>query len=851
MSEPTQTPLESAAPDNDHDAPATESTPLLSNQSTVADEEDADEHDDTTTQPTRWSLWPRGGKTSRKPARKLPWASIIAITILGLLVIFIILVGFLVPPAVKQYAETAAVLEPTNLSLESINPDGVRVRIQANFRLDASRVSDDSTRRIGKFATTFVRKLETGETTVQVSLPHYDNSLIGSAVVPPLTISLVNGHTTAMDFITTLAPGDADKIRSIANDWLEGNLEQVTLSGAASLDIKSGILPLGKHNIVESFVLEAGDIPAMPDYKIKRLDLHDLPPDETGKKAVGADVSIVVHNDYPVSLEIPALDFEVLVPNCNPSEPYIRVGDAATSIIEVLPKDDVIAQGRGTIREISQALVRICPRTKLSPLDTFMKRYLNGENAEIFVRGKKSVNPEVPEWIGSILEGITAPLEFPGRPFGNLIRNFSVTDVHFTLPSPFAEPNDPDGQPRVSGTIQVLAALPDDFNIDVGVHKLRADADLYYKDQKMGELNLHEWQKANSVKIPGIGSDDTLLNITSSVVDVPLNITDGDVFGDVLQKVLFGDDDINLDVKALVHIEVSTVLGSLFLKDVPAQGTFPVKRLPANSLTDLSPQVNDMRIISTTDTGFMMKASINVTNPTPYTASIPHANVHIYEQEAMIGEANATQLDVRLGNNSNLSVSAIWDPQSFGGIDAHRIAKRLLSDYISGKNTTLTFRAHRHSFPHMPDVGQAVSRFNFTLPLPRMKLPGSENDDDQHFIRDAIFHLLSSTATFTLASPLHYNTIYIEHISAVAYYNHTEPVGQIVYDQPFAAPPGLSRTPRLPVEWSAGRVGYDKLKEALGGSLKLDAVANVTMRLGNWVETIYYEGKGIGAKVSL
>lgn len=256
MSESTQTPLESAAPDNDHDAPATESTPLLSNQSTVADEGDADEHEDTTTQPTRWSLWPRGGKSGNKPARKLPWASVIAITILGLLIIFIILVGFLVPPAVKQYAETAAVLEPTNLSLESINPDGVRVRIQANFRLDASRVNDDSTRRIGKFATTFVRKLETGETTVQVSLPHYDNSLIGSAVLPPLTISLVNGHTTAMDFITTLAPGDTDKIRSIANDWLEGNLEQITLSGAASLNIKSGILPLGKHNIVESFVLE-------------------------------------------------------------------------------------------------------------------------------------------------------------------------------------------------------------------------------------------------------------------------------------------------------------------------------------------------------------------------------------------------------------------------------------------------------------------------------------------------------------------------------------------------------------------------------------------------------------------
>jgi hypothetical protein len=46
-------------------------------------------------------------------------------------------------------------------------------------------------------------------------------------------------------------------------------------------------------------------------------------------------------------------------------------------------------------------------------------------------------------------------------------------------------------------------------------------------------------------------------------------------------------------------------------------------------------------------------------------------------------------------------------------------------------------------------------------------------------------------------------------------------------------------------------VGYGKLKEALGGSLKLDAIANVTVRLGSWTEKIHYTGKGIGAKVSL
>ncbi|CRK39892.1 hypothetical protein BN1723_018740, partial [Verticillium longisporum] len=85
-----------------------------------------------------------------------------------------------------EYAKEAAVLEPTNLSLESITSDGVKARIQANFRLDGSRVKDDSSRRLGRFATWVVRKLGTEETKVNVYLPEYEGTLLGSAVVPPL-----------------------------------------------------------------------------------------------------------------------------------------------------------------------------------------------------------------------------------------------------------------------------------------------------------------------------------------------------------------------------------------------------------------------------------------------------------------------------------------------------------------------------------------------------------------------------------------------------------------------------------------------------------------------------------------
>ncbi|KAJ4209386.1 hypothetical protein NW767_001292 [Fusarium falciforme] len=819
----------------------TENSPLLGDRDDRHSE--VDEHEEPSAQPQS-----QDNKSARSSWR---WPSIIAMAFLGILVILIIVLGFLVPPAVKEYAEKAAVLEPTNLSIENITTDGIRARIRANVYLDGSRVDNLNSRRIGKAVTGIMRKLETKETTVRVYLPDYAEALAGTAVIPPLVVDVVNGHNNALDFVAEVSPGKAEDIRKIANDWLDGKLKQLKVVGKTQVHLKSGIFPLGTHDVAESMVFEANKIPSMPDYKIERLDLHDRPVDGHGRKVIEADVSLTVHNDYPVSFEVPTLGFEVLVPNCDSSLPSISVADAITDPIHIRANKDVKADAKGVIRDIPESLTRACPHSETSPLDHFMDRYLHGEEAQVFVRGKKLNDSDTPEWISNILESITVPVEFPGRSFDNFIRNFSLTDVDFKLPDPFADVNDPNSQPRVSGTTQVLAALPPELNVDLAVEKLRANADLFYEKRKLGELNLRHWEKANSTKVQDDANDEVLLNITSRVVDVPLTITDGDVFSEVMQKLLFGDEDLILDIKAEVDVQVSTVLGILTVKKVPAEGKIPVKRVPGDTLSKLNPQVGEIEIVETSETGVQMKGFVNITNPTPYTAVVPYFNIHILHDGQVLGEAVSRNVDFGQGVNTNILVHATWDPTRFGGDKAHEVGRKLLSDYVSGKNTTLTARTHKGSIPSIPLIGDALSKINVTLPTPRIRIPGEDENEKPRFIADATFHILSSTATFTLLSPLQYNTLYIEHINATAFYNHTEPVGQIIHDSPFPATPGRSQTPRLPVEWSPGSVGYGKLKEALGGTLKLDAVANVTVRLGSWTENLHYRGKGIGAKVSL
>lgn len=219
------------------------------------------------------------------------------------------------------------------------------------------------------------------------------------------------------------------------------------------------------------------------------------------------------------------------------------------------------------------------------------------------------------------------------------------------------------------------------------------------------------------------------------------------------------------------------------------------------------------------------------------------------------------------GENANILAFANWDPLSLGGHDGALVGRELLSQYISGYNTTLTMRTHIGSIPAQPGLGRALAKFNITIPTPHLltpdkpsgdDTPGDDEDNDQgkpNFIRSATFHLLSSTAQFALLSPLHlrsrFHTIFIDSIKGTAYYNQTEAIGTMDYKYPFKVEPGETLSPRIPVQWSLDSVGYDKLKKALGGGLVLDAVADVEVRLGAWKEKIWFKGGGIGASVRL
>lgn len=193
---------------------------------------------------------------ARKKSSRVRWPTIISLALLTIGVLAILIFAFAALAVVKEYAQEAAVFEPTALSIDSTTSDGVRARVQGDFVMDASRVKRASIRRLGRFATWIAREIETGESDVDVYLPEYGNVLVGTAALPSIKVNIRNGHENHLDFLTELVAGDIEGIHSIAMDWIEGRLAHLSVRGKATLHLKTGLITLGSQVITDTITFE-------------------------------------------------------------------------------------------------------------------------------------------------------------------------------------------------------------------------------------------------------------------------------------------------------------------------------------------------------------------------------------------------------------------------------------------------------------------------------------------------------------------------------------------------------------------------------------------------------------------
>lgn len=108
-----------------------------------------------------------------------------------------------------------------------------------------------------------------------------------------------------------------------------------------------------------------------------------------------------------------------------------------------------------------------------------------------------------------------------------------------------------------------------------------------------------------------------------------------------------------------------------------------------DTIDNLQPKINSVKIGQTSQTTLILHASINVTNPTEYSATIPLVDVLLLYNRTAVAHLTARDLMVVPGLNSDIQLEALWNPlDSSGelGVDAGR---QLISQYVSGLSSFL------------------------------------------------------------------------------------------------------------------------------------------------------------------
>ena len=107
--------------------------------------------------------------------------------------------------------------------------------------------------------------------------------------------------------------------------------------------------------------------------------------------------------------------------------------------------------------------------------------------------------------------------------------------------------------------------------------------------------------------------------------------------------------------------------------------------ISGGNLAGFSPKVGSLQILDTTKSALVIKAMVNITNPTEYSATVPYVNINLLSNGTLLGHATARGVSVVPGSNRNIEVTAVWDPVGNSGEKGAYAGRELLSQYISGQ----------------------------------------------------------------------------------------------------------------------------------------------------------------------
>lgn len=802
--------------------------------------------------------------------RKNPWSTFF--------IAFLLVVTCVITVATFSQIEVllnqAVLPDVQSVSVLDVTDSGVSVHVIGSIYVEYEQVSNyfyRNTLRLAGLLLGAVTVVPRRPCQVFMSTPEVSQKHILDILPPELSVDLRNRRLSELDFITQAEiiqgeMGDLVKLLALHNrlEPLPLDVEVVVDSAIISRFFCYNTQPT---SIFQHLNLEPSDM----DIPLQIDDLEV----NMGKTSVSLEVAASTVKDLPLKFDISSIEWDIALPDCK-QHPEI-LGEWISDAVQFRPYERTYFQVHGDVKEVPKPLLEVC-KDGISPFNKFTNKLMGDNTLSVLARARKCKANEksLPSWLYDILSSTFYPIDSPiptsDIDYSKLVTNYTLEEISVVVPS------------RKQGiSTQLGARMAVDLklpfkatNISVSISEIMATLDILEDSNEILEVTIEgknyiEFHCPDESQIGTVSIDASNVNVevlNPSEVGKMLNDTLNNFIVDVSLW------NLNLELAMLSLPILSTTIRHLKLSHRNSNHRFLEDQSEDENeeffdwlLRMMNFHLDKVFYVNSNKTHIDFLVDFKITNPFNILLEVPDDEFkfdYLYNGSA-IGTLMVGDIDVPSGvKDHNMSV---WMSINCEDTEQRILAEEFVSKVVSAaEGTKLGVRGHTPASKNNPDLSTLLSSIELEdLKFPAITFGDDGNEEDivslnqdsddpppsrqSPFLIDATIHVLTSEIELTVFNPLSNAEIMAEIVKCQASYQG-ETLANIDRSELMLIPPGIYKTPRIPIKVAQG-IGSDILRRAMNGNLLVEVTADLGIRIDKFSMQLLYHGTGLKATVKL
>lgn len=786
-----------------------------------------------------------------------------------LLFIFVVVAG-LVIYNIEQLLDAAVTPTIEAVSILNVTDSGISAHVLGNVTTNYGNIDNWVYRSALQMSglligTVYVSSRESVR--VSVSGPDYHGVHLVDTLPPELPIDLVNNRVSPVDFISDIQFVESG-LQTVVDSFLKHQDEEFQLE--IEIHFSPSISARWIHYKGAAMTLTR-EIVILPGDTHIPVNITDMST-EFGKNYVSLAISASLQ-PMPVEYTVKPIEWDVMLLDCE--RVPTRLGVWTSDTVNFKPGIPTEVKFYGSVTEIPPKLLQTCP-DGMSPFNRFTQEIFQENKIHVWASATKSANNEesLMPWLYKVLTQalieINAPIPDSANDIPTFLRKY-VSEPTFALLNVVFPPASPLNQLKFNVDLDVSATvnLP---GKNKGFEALASEivSSLNIFTPTGNESVLLVSTPGGSVELATVCNHKCVSAVECQFRNATVEIKSPKLAGEAITRFLSG-----LAPSPVLYVaEIGqTLIDVGFFKTMLRNLTFDGATSVVAESSDVVSRndtflnwlvsnanvlIAQITYVSSTSKWLEVLVDFDATNPLNASFSAPDVISFDYFHNGTekgsfyIKNFKVDQSEGRQGFSANVVLENTLE----GGKDD------LLSRVVSGLPVVLDMKGTASDsgigslLQHVMVNKLKLPPLNFETGSEGTQLTALEDEETPEtpeihspFLISTTIHIWTSEIELTVFNPLANVELAVKILSCQALYED-ELLAHIELSDLIIIPPGVYKTPRIPIQISKG-LGADILRKAINGELQVEVVADLKVLVGKFPTEVAYHGQGLTATVRL